>query len=925
MTCLMSHAPRSSIQQDVMRRHHSFTCSIAAALFTALHGSTAAQQPGAPPISMIGDTVTVIPGAHYRASGMERLVLGSGWRDVWQTPVDAPVFDFDSYAGGVRILRRGGGFQSRTLHLIEERGWREYRYRSVDKFPQQAMPPAIRGTLSGAVLQDQVSTLFPAAPLLVPPLMTAIGALHVAPDLYVMPDDPRLGEHRAAFAGMLATVEHKPDEAPGDNPGFAGSRKVKGTTQFFNDIDASRVHRLDEREFLAVRLIDFMVNDTDRTADNFEWARFDAPDGTYRWRAVARDRDRAFMDARGLLNSLVIRRFYPKLVSFGPEFSLDGLIHTSFTLDRRLLQRLTRADFEQVALEVQRALTDDVIDAVIAELPTRWRTETSATERLREGLTGRRSALPDVALAFYQDLASEVDVFGTAEDEYASVVRHESGSVTVTITGRDEAEFVDVVRHDNGAITLELNGAAGTGAREPFYRRTFVPQETNEVRLYLGGGDDHAVVRGAATNAIAIRVIGGAGDDVLVDSAGGGATYFYDAEGDNRFITVDRPRVSQQSWTAPEPATGLRLGRAWRPDWGGTSGWSPVFDYAEGSGILIGAGAGRLQYGFRRLPHHWSAGMTVLAGTGSGRVAALFDFDYRAENSPLALTLAAGVSQLDALRFHGYGNDAPRADGAASLVKQQSVTFEPSLVWYIGWRSREGLDDALRGEAPVAPGLRPLVGRIEAGPVLYWTGTATAADAPLLADDVTGAGTFGRVGFRLGLELDRTDREPAPTRGWSFEAALAAFPGVWDATQSFAASDAVAAAYVPLTDGGTHVAVRAGGALASGAFPVQHAAAIGGRSTLRGYGWQRFTGDASAYGSTELRVPTGSVSLFVRWQLGVFGLVDAGRVWHDGRSEGGWHTGVGGGFWLASLGRGVSVAYAHGEAHRVYLSSGLSF
>jgi hypothetical protein len=883
------------------------------------------QRPATPNVNAIGDTITVVPGPEYRVGGLRRALLGSGWRDVWLTSIAAPVFDLGTYAGGVEIIRLGGGFQTVTLHLIEAEGWREHRYRSVNKSPEQRMSMAIQGTLSGAVLQDQVSTLFPAASLLVPPLLEAIGALHVPADLYIMPDDPRLGEHRATFAGMLGTVEEKPDEAPGDEPGFAGSRKVKGTANFFDDIEDSRVHRLDEREFLAVRFIDFLINDTDRTADNFEWARFETDDETYLWRPVPRDRDRAFMDARGWLNSLVVRRFYPKLVKFEPSFSLDGLTHTSYPLDRRLLQRLTRADFEQIALNVQRAISDDVIEAVIAELPERWRTQTTAPERLRHVLAARRDNLPDVALEFYRDLAGEVDIHGTAEDELADVVRHGTGAVTVTITGRDEAELAELVRHVDGRVTLVMSEAASADRRQPFYERTFLPDETKEIRVHLGAGDDLAVIRGAATGGIVLRIIGGAGDDVLVDSAGGGATYFYDAEGDNSFVVGDGTRVRHEPWTPPHPAGGLRLATAWSPDWGGSSGWSPVFDYVAGNGLVIGYGPDRVRYGFRRLPHRWSAGAKLLVAPGTGRLAVTAGADYRTENSPLAFTLAATASQLEPVRFHGYGNATASVPRAEALVQQNTITVKPAFVWHIGWRTRDGLADPLRGEETAVAGVRPLVGRLEAGPVMYWSNPAPPEGSPL---DVIGAprgDAFGRAGFRIGLELDRTDSDPVPTRGWTFNAAMAGYAPVWDAVESFSTAEAVGSAYVPLASDGPHLALRAGAALASGPAAVQHAPAIGGRSTLRGHAWRRYTGDTSAYGSTELRVPTGSVSLFVRWDMGLFGLADAGRVWHDGRSDGGWHTGLGGGFWMSSLGKAVSVAYARGEEHRLYLSSGLAF
>jgi hemolysin activation/secretion protein len=113
--------------------------------------------------------------------------------------------------------------------------------------------------------------------------------------------------------------------------------------------------------------------------------------------------------------------------------------------------------------------------------------------------------------------------------------------------------------------------------------------------------------------------------------------------------------------------------------------------------------------------------------------------------------------------------------------------------------------------------------------------------------------------------------------------------------------------------------------MATGDYPVQFAAGLGGKRSLRGYHFRRFAGDAAVHAGTELRVPVGTVNFIVRSQLGLFGLVDGGRVWFDGRSDGGWHSAVGGGFWLSAFGKAVSVAYAHGDSHRLYFKSGLSY
>src|SRR5687768_4267470 len=121
--------------------------------------------------------VTVTPGAQYKSGSLARLFLGSGWRDVWVTPVQAPVLDMETYAGGLKLKKRGGGFHSLVLHLDEENGWKEYRFRSVDKFPMQGMPPAVQGTAVGRIFEDQVSVLFRAAPVMVHPLLEAVGLL----------------------------------------------------------------------------------------------------------------------------------------------------------------------------------------------------------------------------------------------------------------------------------------------------------------------------------------------------------------------------------------------------------------------------------------------------------------------------------------------------------------------------------------------------------------------------------------------------------------------------------------------------------------------------------------------------------------------------------------------------------------------------
>jgi hypothetical protein len=849
-------------------------------------------------------TVTVVPGAQYEAGSLHRKLLGDGWRDVWVTPLTVPVLDLGSYAGGLKLTERGGGNQSLTLHFVEEKGWREHIFRSVDKFPvAQAMPPDIKGTLLGDIIQDHVSSLFPAGALMVPPFLEAIGALHVTPRLYVMPDDPRLGVYRDSVAGMLGTLELSPQEAPNDEPGFAGSRKITSGFTFLEEVESSPMNRFDERELLAIRLVDFLVNYNDRTADNIRFARYGSDSAGYMWRPIPRDRDRAFVNAEGILIKFLVRPVYAKLTEFGTSYDLKALTFESHNIDRRLLQRLTLSDMEQVARRVHTTIDNKVIDDAIAALPPSWRNRTGADEELRAKLRTRRDQLPDVTRDFYKWLVGEVDVHGT-----------------------DKKDHLAVTRHGDGRVTVVLKAGGDSAAKEPFFSRTFLPSETREVRLYLHGADDAAVVSGTSSDDITVRIIGGSGDDILADSAGGSGTRLYDSQGDNRFITRSGTRVSLQDWIPPKEGGGVRFDAPWRPDWGRSLGWGPTFDYADGAGLIVGFGPRYTQYGFRRLPHNWKVDANFLVALGSGRPGVSLDVDHRKENSPLALTLAARATKFEAFRFHGFGNDTPRPSRRIALVEQDKISIEPAFVWHIGWRTREGIPGPLAKNQSAFPGLPPIIGKLVAGPVVLWTQADPKAGSPFATEFANGRDIEGRVGVRVGLDLDQAVRRATTERGWTFKGELAGYPPVWDADEPFNTASAVGSAYLPLLGEAAHVALRAGGALASGVFPLQHAAAIGGGATLRGFNFQRYAGETSAFGSAELRVPTGaSLPLLIRWKLGVFGLADAGRVWFEQKSPGGWHTALGGGIWLSSLGQTFSVAYAHGESNRFYLQKGMSF
>ena len=531
-----------------------------------------AQEPSRPVLS---DSVVIVAGAHYRAGGLYRAIMGAGHRDLWTTPIKVPVADLSSLGGGLTAVRVGGGTTTQTLHLDGGDG-RRYVLRSVDKVPVDLIAEFV-GTPVEAILRDQMSSFHPSGAVVVASLLEAVGVLHASPRLVVVPDDPRLGEFRDQFAGMLALFEERPDD-PGDGgAGFAGSTEVVQTDRIFEILEEDPRQRIETTELLKSRLIDLLVGDRDRSTNNHLWARFDDGSGGYRWRPVPRDRDQAFVQLDGFLKGLA-RNYEPRLVPFGPEYpSVEGLSRNAWDIDRNFLVGVSRSEWLAIVQDVQRLITDQVIGQAVREMPAEHFAIAGAD--LAHALRTRRDDLPDAAEKLYEIVFKYADVHGTDVDEVGVVERLEDGSLRVTI---------DATSADGSAL--------GTT-----FQRTFSPSETTEVRLYLHGGADRVTVQGGGPGFIKLRVVGGGGPDRLTDASSTleGQNVFYDA-GDATVIS-EGPATRFHDRGAPRPYSWFEESRTL--DWGHSWIAEPRIAYDEDRGPVVVAGLTLTRYGFLKVPY----------------------------------------------------------------------------------------------------------------------------------------------------------------------------------------------------------------------------------------------------------------------------------------------------------------------------------
>ena len=146
-------------------------------------------------------TTSIAPG--YDSVGkVHRFLFGEGYRKLWAAPVPIKVFDLKKEKGGLTILQKGGGLQTKSLRLKNASG-KEYVLRSIQKYPERGLPENLRKTVARDILQDQGITSHPYAALTVPPLAKALGIAHSNPQIVYMPNDAALGEYQQEFANSV--------------------------------------------------------------------------------------------------------------------------------------------------------------------------------------------------------------------------------------------------------------------------------------------------------------------------------------------------------------------------------------------------------------------------------------------------------------------------------------------------------------------------------------------------------------------------------------------------------------------------------------------------------------------------------------------------------------------------------------------------
>lgn len=814
------------------------------------------------PVALAADeSRTLTVGPEYRKGGAHRFWFGDGYRDLWTTPVELPVLDLQAEAGGLTPVRQVGGYQTPGLALQGKDG-RSYTFRSLDKDPSRILPAEWRNTATAKLFKDQIAASHPAAEVVYSSLARSLGILFPESRLVLMPDAPELGAFRATFANKPGTFFQYP------TAGFEGALELITSQELYAKWLADPGTRADARAYLKARMLDIVLGNWDRHRNQWHWARLaDAA----AWQPVPEDPDQCFSRYEGAALGLA-RSADPRFLRYDAEYPgrIEGLLYNGADMNRWLLGGVEWPVYEEVARELVAGLSDDVIAQAVARMPPEWQAKNAAT--LTAEIRSRRDALPAFARRFYERLAGSVDVRAGRSDDVASVHRRE-----------------------DGALELALTTAA---APEPLFRRTFLPNETREVHLYLYAGSDRIVATGRPSGPIELHVVKEGGTLAGADAPGVRLAKPWKNPAPLPDGVWVEPR-SDGHWTAP-------MALLW---------WEPDIE------VLFGAGFSRTAWGFRRYPWASLHAATISYSTGEKKLKGQYSGQYRLNDESLLFRTDVLASGIEHVNYFGLGNETPNSDKALSRTRQDLASVFPSL----RFGSSRSFEAFL-------------------GPEARWVKSSADSDTILNQQQPLGSGEFGELLVRGGFELDSRGRQTpltgmhlapisagqprVPTSGVRMKAEGFYAPAAWDVESGFGGAGGSVAGY--LGSQRAILALRVGGAKVWGDYPWFEASDLGGSANLRGFSNRRFTGDASVYVNSELRFWLGTRRtpiLPLRW--GLFAFYDTGRVWLAGEDSDTWHYGWGGGLLMQLIGMPLTfnAALAVGDEGDIkfYMKYGYSF
>lgn len=779
-------------------------------------------------------------------SNMHRRMFGENFRKEWAAPVKLPVIKLSER--GLIPLQRGGGHQTRSLRLKDANG-NEWVLRSIEKYPEILLPEAFRETFAADWVRDAMSAQHPFAPLIVPVISEVVQVPHSNPVIGYVAPDKNLGEFEKEFANTMCLLEEREPYGDSDN-----------TLKMLEQLNEDNDNTVDTIGFFRARLLDLFLGDWDRHEDQWRWLDEKKGNGK-KYVAIPRDRDQALYRNEGYIPTIASRKWIaPFLTGFDSDIKRGN--HFFFNgrkLNSRFLIQLDHDRWMQLTNDFAARLTDTVLEAALGRLPRE--VYVMKHDELLQKMKMRRSRLAKVMDNYYYFLNHIAD-----------------------IQVSDKNELVEITNGNNG-LSVVIHKLSKKGKSEAqLFARTFVANETKELRLFIGKGND-SVVLNNTNKKIKVRIVGGDGQKVYNVQQSGKKVCVYEKETGAAFTGNTsrlKKHLSNDSANTAFVATNA-YGIA-RPLI--TAGFN------LDDGILLGGGVKIIRQGFRKLPYASTQQISLAHSFSTSAFRIRYKGEWLQAVGKADITVQADIFAPNNTRnFFGRGNETGyiKEGDFKRFYRTRYNLFNanPSLRWHLG-----------------------KVTTFSAGPAVQYYHSDSIENKGRFINNESlirsyDSNTVHRDklhgGVIISLLRDKRNNIILPTAGHFINVQVGAHAGLNDDSKSYMQVIPEIALYKNLSKNSMVViAERLGGAVTIGKSAFYQSAFLGGHENLLGFRQYRFAGEHMLYNNLEIRIKLGNfVNYILPGQVGVTGFYDAGRVWEKNESSNTWHQGVGGGLYFA--------------------------
>ncbi|MEO7266077.1 MAG: hypothetical protein ABIW38_14265 [Ferruginibacter sp.] len=818
------------------------------------------------------DTVrfkTVSAGPQYKRTAFFQALWGRNYRKEWTQAVNFPVMYLDTLKGGLISYKEGGSNQSKSLHLTTI-GEKEYTLRSVDKSLNKVIPAIFQKTFVADLVNDEVSMSNPYGALAVPVIANAAGINHTVPKYYYLPRQKALDTLNDKYAGKVYLFEQRPKGNWSNADNLGNFKDFADADEMLEKILEDHNYSVDQQSFVRARLIDMLIGDFDRHFDQWKYGIKKQGDKTILI-PVPTDRDQAFSTHNGLLLNLVIRMANMKFIQpfNGDINNLNGLATINRLMDRLLTNKLTLSQWQSIASELQRSLTDDVIEASVKQMPPEI--FQIRGEELIGYLKSRRNELMKYATKYYELMADESEVVGTKGSEYFEINNLEGNKTEVKI------------------FPLAKDGKKGT---EPFYNRTFNENETDELRIYGLAGNDVYSINGKFNDKIKLRIIGGIDRDSIIDAtmdAGRARIEVYDNK-DNYF----QPDKNLRLHISEDSSIHVYNYNSFQQD---KKGFAPHLIYNDYDRIFLGIRYQKLNYRWRKKPFAYKQSIDVDYSISQKAFSTTYNGLFPSLVGQWDLITKANYDWVRWINFHGLGNETPNITNDRDYYRMRTEEASANL----------GLNLLSRKHHVLITGFYQRVKIIN--DTARFINKSIGSSSPAIYD----ADNF--AGLQAGYDFAAVKDSVLPQSGITFSLNAKHTQNLKSSASSFQTFAGNIQFFIPLVPKFS-LAIKTGATTILGKPLFYQYPSIGESYDLRGYRRERFSGKSTFYNNTELRFISKVRTYIFNGQAGLMAFMDNGRVWMPGENSNKFHTSFGGGILLAPFNL-TSVAVTYGISNEI--------